>query len=197
MLGGEMFLLQWMDSVIYALSFLHIDAFAIGGYFALYKKSDKTNLQTIGLLYFSILFGYLVEYISTGHIDFLSYGYPYTGYAPVFGYSIVNIVFAKTILQIKDGKFFPLLIENPLFNYLGKISYGLYIFHEPIILLVSSTYPSLLRIQAALLSILFTICISSISYELYEKKFLKLKDTYFPKTLLTDKTLSRELAYHE
>ena len=183
--GNFTFLLQWMDSVVYALSFLHVDAFAIGGYFALYKKSDKTNLQTIGLLYFSILLGYWIQYVSTRHIDFLSFGYPFTGDTPILGYSIVNFVFAKMIIQIKNGKFFPLLMDNPLFNYIGKISYGLYIFHEPIILLVTSISSSLLRIQAALISILLTICISSIVYELYEKKFLKLKDKYFPKTLLT------------
>ena len=180
------FLLQRTDLQIYVLPFSYVDAFAMGGYFALYKKSDKTNFQTLGLIYLSIFLGYFTQYASTHHIDFLTLGYrQYMQDQPVLGYSIINFVFAKVIMQIKDRKFFPLLIENRFFNYLGKISYGLYIFHHSIIWLIGYIDPSLTNLPLALISFLLTVAISSLVYEVYEIKFLKLKDTYFSKTMQT------------
>lgn len=173
---------QDVAQVIYALTLSHLDAFAIGGYFALYQKSDKSTLPTLSLFMLSILLGYVSQYVSTQQVALVSLGYfefmPY-GYQYVWGYSLINLVFAKTALQFKDGKFFPLLFDNRLLNYLGKISYGLYVFHCPIIWLVRYTSPSLTTASVALISIALTLAIGSISYELYEKKFLSLKEKFF------------------
>lgn len=185
--SGELpFLVHPIDLFIYVLPFTYVDAFAFGGYFALYQKSDKTNLPTIGMLYLAILLGYLAQYRASGQVDFLSFGYSeFMKDQFIFGYSIINLVFAKTLIQIKDGKFFPLLMDNPFLSYLGKISYGLYVFHNPLIWLIFFINPSLSRFTIAFISILLTIGISSLVYELYEKNFLRLKDRYFPKNLST------------
>lgn len=66
-------------------------------------------------------------------------------------------------------------------NYLGKISYGLYLYHALIILVSTHLFfkqptddfmTTLLR---SVLMLLFTILFSAASYEWMEKKFLKLK----------------------
>jgi peptidoglycan/LPS O-acetylase OafA/YrhL len=72
---------------------------------------------------------------------------------------------------------------NGIINYLGKISYGLYCWHGLAITIVLKT-SLLFKIEEnhfavfiiyPLLSLLITIVLSIISYELFERKFLKLK----------------------
>jgi len=76
--------------------------------------------------------------------------------------------------------------KNKWFNYLGKISYGLYCWHGVVITFVKKTveiahynenYIDVL-ILFPLLTLFITIIISIISYEFFESRFLKLKD-YF------------------
>lgn len=185
--SGEIsFLGQRIDMVIYVLPFTHIDAFAIGGYFALYQTSDKSNARTLTLLCYSVLLGYLTQYIATRNLDLLSFGYnPFMREQYIWGYSLVNFVFAKIITQIKDRKFFPFLLENSLLDYLGKISYGLYVFHFSMIWLIQYTNPSWARIYVGLIAFVLTFILSASSYELIEKRFLGMKDRFFSKTLLT------------
>ena len=64
-------------------------------------------------------------------------------------------------------------------NYLGRISYGLYLYHA-LVILVSGRFlkaPSGLTTMLlyAIIMLLVTIAVSALSYELMEKKFLKLK----------------------
>ena len=180
--GGIPFLSQQADLVIYALPFSHFDAFAMGGYFALYQASDRTSIQTLLLLYIFIPLGYLAQYLSTGGVNLLSFGYvPFMQNQYILGYSFVNFVFAKIIIQGRDGKFFPVLFDNPIFNYLGKISYGLYVFHYPIIWLVRYMYPLQANLRTGLPALALTIIIGAISYELFEKRFIEMKDSFFAK----------------
>lgn len=79
-------------------------------------------------------------------------------------------------------------LENRVLNFLGKISYGLYVWNPLLIYLVSWVYQryfSSLTINIDLLALLvFTvntaviIGVSYISYEYFEKRFLRLKIKY-------------------
>ena len=83
-------------------------------------------------------------------------------------------------------KNFILNLENRFFDFVGKISYGVYVIHPLIIYVLSKWYSSLCitwpyGIQIAL--VLFattstTIVFASISYYLFEKHFLKLKSRF-------------------
>ncbi len=67
-------------------------------------------------------------------------------------------------------------------KYLGKISYGLYLYHKPVPYLVklfiSKTHIQISNYILFILSILITIIIAHLSYNLLEKRFLKLKDKF-------------------
>lgn len=76
-------------------------------------------------------------------------------------------------------------LENKVFDYLGKISYGLYIYNPLIIFLISlvlkdfmttNLIANLMLIYS--ITILVVIFVSHISYFYFENKFLKLKDKF-------------------
>lgn len=172
------FLASRIDLVVYVLPFSHIDAFATGGIFALRQRSQSNNSAWIAL-FIMLLFSYSTQYISTGAVKISSLSYmPFMKDNYVLGYSIINIFFAILLLQINNRKFFPAIFESEFLYYMGKISYGLYIFHFPIIWVIGYMIPGKLGI---FISLLLTIIISSISYELYERRFILMKDKFFPK----------------
>ena len=96
-------------------------------------------------------------------------------YQHVWSYTIINIICAIIILRLskKESK----ILTNPILVYLGKISYGMYVFHMLLIGIFASVlgkviindYISFIIILSAIL------LISSVSYYLFEKRFLKLK----------------------
>jgi peptidoglycan/LPS O-acetylase OafA/YrhL len=175
------------EYVIYLLPFSYIDAFAIGGYFSLYKKGRSSFLVWL-IIIFVLLLGVVTSWLSSKQFHWGDFGYvPLMNgtYKYVWGYSAVNLMFAYVLIHVRDKIFMPALFENPLLVYLGKISYGLYLFHLPVLWLLYSTLKmySTLEMPTEILlvstSLLITIFISMISYELMEKRFINLKDKYF------------------
>ncbi|MGE8526210.1 acyltransferase family protein [Chryseobacterium rhizosphaerae] len=78
--------------------------------------------------------------------------------------------------------------ESKTLIYLGKISYGIYMYHAIVMQLVGFVFlklvakynlsDSIVIILSFLTVILITILVSHISYKYYEKKFLSLKNKY-------------------
>lgn len=98
---------------------------------------------------------------------------------------IYSILFLQIILFVSrksDVKSF----DNKLFNYLGKISYGLYMYHFMIIPLCIYLYVKYFHSASVITEniiiytsvILTTILISGASYNFFEQKFIKLKSKY-------------------
>ncbi|MBC7757960.1 MAG: acyltransferase [Phormidesmis sp. FL-bin-119] len=105
---------------------------------------------------------------------------------PVLNHVIYSVLFGIIILNIAsnpDSIFKP---ENKVLNYLGQISFGLYMYHELAIGIslrflkdlsfnFNNTSPNFLLYGVALL---LTIGIASLSYYFLEKPFLKLKSRF-------------------
>ena len=74
-------------------------------------------------------------------------------------------------------------LENKVISYLGKISYGIYIYHNFAIAIIIyqikkwslDTSSLSTRIAVTLTITALTILIATLSYEFFEKRFLKLK----------------------
>lgn len=81
-----------------------------------------------------------------------------------------------------ENWFYKKLLNNKILMYLGKISYGLYLFHSPIfyfktfnIFKIPTTLQGSIFIDVV--SIIITVILAVISYELVEKRFLSYKRT--------------------
>lgn len=101
----------------------------------------------------------------------------------------VHLVYAVCFLTIilnvsREGKLF-VSLENRLFHVLGKISYGIYMYHLIVVTFVVFCFQRMLGKGAELgfienfliylLSIGGTILISWLSYEFFELRFIKMK----------------------
>ncbi|MBA3273154.1 MAG: acyltransferase family protein [Chthoniobacterales bacterium] len=108
----------------------------------------------------------------------------------VWAYSAFSILFGLILLRVRRRDLLRRVFENRVIGYLGKISYGLYLFHLPIIRYISArmgiplvvdTPMSANRVYSIVLSLVVTVAISIASFELFERHFLALKDVFFAK----------------
>ncbi|MEZ5083238.1 MAG: acyltransferase, partial [Bacteroidales bacterium] len=179
----SVYILTAKDIVVTVLPFSHLDAFAIGGYFALYRKSTKP-VYIWAYAFVLIAFGMFTSWKSLGDINLYSFGYRsfmIDSYKYIWGYSAFNILFAFTLSNLKDHRFLPVIFENRWLDYLGKISYGLYVYHFPAIYVTISVFDFLPKLIQVPIALVVTIFISVISYEYFEKRFLSMKDRFFPR----------------
>jgi len=84
----------------------------------------------------------------------------------------------------EEKKVIPINLENKVLNYLGNISYGIYLYNFFVVNIIFSFLS--IRIGNIILfnvlyyvsCIIIIILLSSVSYYLYEKPFLRIKDKY-------------------
>jgi len=106
-------------------------------------------------------------------------GLNYEGYAVFFVFLLMNL--AHNPNSVVD-------LENRLCTFMGKISYGLYMYHPFAIVLSLYVVRQFLpyspgfSIALYVLSYALTTLLAWLSYEYFEKQFLKLKDRFSPAT---------------
>ena len=172
---------------IYPLPFSHIDAFAFGAYISRYPIPNAKR-QFFLLLGILPVIGYVSQYLGTGGIGAVSaFGFPLLlsgSYQYIWGYSLLNYFFAVTIYAVaREGIFVRFLEWKPM-QYLGKISYGLYVYHFPIIWFSGRVRDfgipePAAKVLTALIAFVATLLVASASYHWMEKPLIKLKDRFF------------------
>lgn len=172
--------------VIYFLPFSHLDAFALGALLTVAGIS-KARAQFIFLLVFLPLLGIVTDVIASGTwLGIANLGLPLLlpyAYKSVWGYTVLNYLFAVLMFGVARVGWFERLLEFRPIAYLGRISYGLYVYHFAIIWFVTvpfgvdSTAP--LPFFNAAIALLLTVAIASLSYHLLEKPLIDLKDRFF------------------
>ena len=91
------------------------------------------------------------------------------------------LFFIIVILNVSSNPSSFLKLENKLLNFLGRISYGIYMYHLIVIyftIKVLEIYDINSKLLLYTLSILITCIVSYISYIIFEKRFLNLKDKF-------------------
>ncbi|MEZ5016306.1 MAG: acyltransferase [Flavipsychrobacter sp.] len=154
-----------------------IDCMAIGGigaYILFYEKE-----KILKLLFNKYL--QIVPYIALVYITVRGIA------VPIFNSEFYAVIFIVLILNLAANKKTLLRLNYKPLDYLGRISFGLYMFHNIILVMVlrlmlsinKNIYNSLEgNIVYYILSILFTIIIAGLSYRFFEKPFIKAKVKY-------------------
>lgn len=96
-----------------------------------------------------------------------------------------SVMFMVIIMNVSSNNKAIILLENKVFIFLGKISYALYMYHMIVVVfsirLITWFFGEIGLFQNILIyvsSILLTIFVSWLSYEYFEKPFLKLKSKF-------------------
>ena len=177
-------LLDYPELAIYVLPFSHIDAFAIGAYISQFEI-PRPRMQFFVLAVLVPVLGFASQYYVMGEIypDSLGYEFPARfAYKAIWGYSLLNYFFAVTIYSVARTKLFNRILDSFVLSYLGRISYGLYIYHNIIIwFTLKLNFPFDLGTWGMFFFILTaTTAVASLSFFLLEKPINNLKDRYFP-----------------
>ncbi len=175
---------------IYPLPLSHIDAFAWG---ALITQDPIRHAREkfYALLLAVPSLGFLAQWVATGSLgEWHTLGYPFAmphAAQFIWGYSILNYWFAIVIYGVaREGWFLRFLEWGPI-RYLGKISYGLYVYHLAIIWFVARIRDlgieneGIAKPLTAGIALIVTVLVASLSYFALEKPILSLKDRFFPR----------------
>ncbi len=168
---------------IYPLPFSHMDAFAFGVYISRFAIPHARK-QFLTLLVLIPVIGFGAQYLSTGEIGAISaLGYPLqmpNSLQFVWGYTLLNYFFAILIYGVAREGWFVRLLEIRPARYLGKISYGMYVYHFPIIWFVArmadlGIKDPYLKPLTALVAFIATLGLASLSYSWLERPILNFK----------------------
>jgi peptidoglycan/LPS O-acetylase OafA/YrhL len=171
-------------TLCYYNTFCRFDSLIIGAilsqlHFDKYRIANR--LSYILLLAFSIVI--LTGIFYTGNAK-LSNAFMATS-----GYSCLAVFYACVLhIAVKGKSIVVRLLNSTLLRFCGKISYGLYIFHWPAMLILGTRmanwglirFPEnklLVGISSGIISLLITFAISYISFRYFESYFLKFKKT--------------------
>jgi peptidoglycan/LPS O-acetylase OafA/YrhL len=176
---------------VHNLPFSHLDAFATGALLAVFPEQVNGRLAqharmillgigavtvTLGLVNSFFLWHYhLPPHWLTFGYDNLAFFHQY-----VWGYSLLNLCSAALILCLLKNSFLPSLFENRVMIYIGTISYGIYVWHLPLMHVISNWWPvnphSIIGLCRFALFSTATLLVSTISFYAFEKPFLNLKN---------------------
>jgi len=158
------------------LAMSKFECMAIGGFGAYWVKMDVKSV--LNIIYHPVSF-----IMSLALLPFMNYFCPESLQDAI--HLPYSVAFVIIILNISCNSKSIIKLENRIFNFLGKISYGIYMYHMIVVVFVirlSMKFIDEGSILANLFiygfSVLLTIFIAWLSYEYFEKRFLKLKDKY-------------------
>jgi peptidoglycan/LPS O-acetylase OafA/YrhL len=169
---------DWLGRTIYGLPTSQSDAFAAGAMLVLFEVKHATRWFWI-LAGLTLVCGAVV--LTHQHLAYHSALKWSFGYAMfllkdagfVWAYSLLNIASAFGIAWAIERS--PALFTAFPMRRIGIVSYGIYVYHLPLLIL-SGTFAAALGIFMVPIYLLITYVIAEISYRYLETPFLCLKD---------------------
>jgi peptidoglycan/LPS O-acetylase OafA/YrhL len=183
-----------------------LDAFCVGGIIPVLFLDNRVKkpLRILGMFFMIVLaaglLNYLFSHSGLGYLTDLGYyHYLINNYQHVWQYTCLNLLFASFILvlvSIHSQKSYPRLrslLESKWMVQIGKVSYGMYVFHWLVwVYLFNNIFKPgsfLLRISLFIPYLVVVYLLAALSYRLYESRFIKLKDRFFPGPSNTPKAI--------
>jgi len=102
-------------------------------------------------------------------------------HAYVWAYSLLNLSGAALILCALEDTPARKLLQIPWLAYIGRISFGLYVLHLPILQIFLIHWPAPYHSMQGLIRfavfLIFTCGLAAVSFHFFETRFLNLKDS--------------------
>lgn len=195
----------WLGELIYSNTFCQADALTMGAALAVFNfKIAKPYLVFFFTFFAWLMVGmicfYLLRKSGYEHLEGKSLGYDFPGYwfdeptkyflvniRAFYQYTLVNLLAVSLILPaIQGSPLFPKIFLNSFVSYLGKISYGIYVFHAPIVAIFELigdlkggwfklTQNHYVETGIFVLYVAVVVGLSHLSYQYFEKKILVYK----------------------
>lgn len=175
---------------VYVMPLSYLDAFAAGGLVALghFRCSRRRVLAYTAL---ALAAGMINAYLLSGTSSILraDLGYPIYmsgGFQYIWGYTILSLLFAALIGSVVTHKSDYRGLEFRMLEYLGKISFGLYLLHRPVVALALWLVGAIgldlkpYDLSFAALCVVLTIGIAALSYRYLEYPITQCKHRWFP-----------------
>jgi len=163
-------------------SFCRMDTFIIGAIISIaHQQKIVLTEKILNYLLISSFFLVLSGILVFRDLSFFS------PFFSTFGYTIVAVLYAVILIKsLIEHSILHKKLKNPFFLFCGKISYGLYIFHWPILLIFNTRMYNwlsahlvapllLVRFFCAGVCLILTFVVSWLSYIYFESYFLRLK----------------------
>lgn len=162
---------------IYVNTFSRMDALTLGSLIALTLHfhpnfiNKITNLtKPIILITTSIILSFILYRVTFLEPQYLRQS--------IFGYTFIALFMSYYTISALSNNFFSKILSYSLLTYLGKISYGLYVWHLLAIDITAKLLPNKFQDFKFIPAFFITLVISIISYRLFELRFLKFKKRF-------------------
>jgi len=153
-----------------------IQTMALGGFCAWLIYNEKTKIL-------DFIFRKDTQIITYALLAVLFFsGFHFTGFLEVYA-----VFFGIFVLNVSSNPHSIISLENPFMNHVGKISYGLYMYHVFVIVFLINVLgkyaPQLTgagyQIVIYILTLACSVLVASLSYSYFEKPLLAFKDKKF------------------
>jgi peptidoglycan/LPS O-acetylase OafA/YrhL len=186
---------HYAGEMVYMNVFSHFDAFASGALILFFEDKYKklqlklsrnlilcmsillTIVGVLNLFVFFIKDGFSLGELSTG-------GFPHLlvrNYAYIWGYTFLNLFFSGVIFCIIKQPNVLYFLQSKILIYFGKISYGIYLYHVPV--LIFTRYLKSINLITNIflmfgVYVILTVFIANCSFQTIESYFKRFKKVY-------------------
>jgi peptidoglycan/LPS O-acetylase OafA/YrhL len=192
----------WLGELMYTNTLCQADALAMGAAMALFPIRIKFPALSFTMAFLIWFAGGITCFIFLRRAGYFlvagkSFGYDFPGFwfdektahfliniRAAYQYSLINLLAFFLIAPATIKKpLFPAIFQSKPISYLGKISYGIYLFHNPIIAIfmlfatfaggwVALTANPIIHVGIFLLYLAIVIGLAHISYQYFELKIM-------------------------
>jgi peptidoglycan/LPS O-acetylase OafA/YrhL len=164
---------------VFYFTFTTMDALAVGAFLAVQEfkgvTSTKSSSNKFLLLFFILIVPTVLCWVVVSGKAML--------WVQVFKLLFISLIYYSLLgylLGLNQSSFIKKILCSKLLQYTGKISYGLYVYH-----ILCFGYFSLIATTYVFVNLLGSFCLAyimaSLSYWLFESKFLELKKYFYYK----------------
>ena len=179
---------------VYFNTFCQLDAFCTGGIIHVLALNIriKKPVRWMCISLMAVVVAGTINYITSNSPyvflgDWGYYNYSTVNYQYVWHYTLLNIFFASILLTLISQhslRWLTIFLENKWMVNIGKVSYGMYIFHwlvwTYLFMKLFNTDSFYIKLALFVPYSIVTYFLAQVSYSLYEVHFINLKDKFFP-----------------